>query len=348
MGISSGVHIVKEELIELCKIVAEYGGVYATHMSDEGEGIFQALRDEIEIGEKSGVSVEISHLKLSRKPVWGKTREVLTIIEKAKARGVDVTCDQYPYVAWYTGLTHITRDQHPYFSLLIGERMLKALQNKGMRDEIKWKIRKALDNVGGPEKILIAAPISPLNEKYQGKTIKDIADEEGIDPVEAIIHVLSQGQACTVCSSIQEKDVRDFMRHWAVMVATDGHVEIYGIGATHPRNYGTYPRVLGKYVRKEKLLTLEDAVRKMTSFPAQKFGLRNRGLLREGMAADITIFDPEKVEDRSTFRNPHQYPQGIEYVIINGQLVVDQGKHTGALAGKVLRSSGAPVRKKLK
>jgi len=324
----------KEEIIELARILADYGGVYFTHIRGEGDTLFDALREAIEIGERAGVPVEIAHLKASGRRNWGKTAEALRIIEEARGRGVDVTFDQYPYTASSTGLTAYLPDWAHEGGT---EKLLERLRDPECRRRIaseEGKLERDWDAV------MIA--FAKNHPQYEGKTIMEVAKIEGKEPIEAVFDLLlsEEGQVNIVAHGLSEEDVRRVMRSPYMMVGSDGRAVsprgILGLGKPHPRYYGTFPRVLGHYVR-EGVLTLQEAVRRMTSYPAQRLGLRDRGLLREGMKADITIFDPERVRDEATFKDPHRFASGIPYVLVNGKLVIDGYGHTGALPGRALR-----------
>jgi len=328
------------EVVELLRVVGKYGGFYASHVRDEGDrGTYPAaISEAIEIGEKAGVPVEISHLKALGKRAWGKAKDALTIIDDARTKGVDVTCDMYPYNASGTGfMAWIPKWSHEGGF----DKFLERLKNPELRRKIVEETGAVLDDRGGPEKAVLTR-YSP-NREYEGKTLKEISATKSKDPVDTILDLIveSKGETPVVNFNMLDEDVEAVMRHRAVMFGTDGYsLAPYGIlgrGKPHPRSYGTYPRVLGRYVQDKRLLAIEEAIRKMSSLPAQKLGLQDRGLIKEGMCADIVVFNPEIVKDKATFTDPHQYPDGIEYVIVNGTIVVEKGKHTGALPGRVLR-----------
>jgi len=335
------------EVVELLKVVGRYGGFYASHVRDEGDrGTYPAaIAEAVEIGEKAGVPVEISHLKALGRRAWGKVKDALKIIEDARNRGVDVTCEMYPYTASGTGFMGWI----PKWSHEGGfDKFLERLKDPETKRRIMEETQAVLHDRGGPERAVLTR--FPPNQEYEGKTLQEIASLRAKDPVEVIIDLLveAQGETPVVNFNMLDEDVNTVMKHSAVMFGTDGYsLAPYGIlgkGRPHPRSYGTYPRILGKYVREEKLLTIESAIRKMTSQPAQKLGLQDRGLIKEGMYADIVVLDPETIIDKATFVTPHQYPDGIQYVIVNGKIVVEKGKHTGALPGKVLRKTEKKTR----
>ncbi|MEM2926535.1 MAG: D-aminoacylase [Candidatus Bathyarchaeia archaeon] len=324
----------REEIIELAKVVAEYDGVYFSHIRGEGDTLFDALMEAIEIGERAGVPVEIAHLKASGKKNWGKTSEALRLIEEARRKGIDVTFDQYPYTASSTGLASYLPDWAHEGGM---EKLLERLKDPESRKRIAQE-KGILDRDW--EAITIA--FAKRHPNYEGKSIMELAEAEGKEPMEAVFDLLirEEGQVSIVAHSLSEEDVRRVMASPYMMVGSDGRAVsprgILGLGKPHPRFYGTFPRVLGRYVR-EGVLTLQDAIRKMTSFPAQRLGLRERGFIREGMKADITIFDPDRVEDEATFTCPHKFASGILYVIVNGVVVVEDSKHIGAQPGRALR-----------
>ena len=323
-----------DEIVELAKVVAEHGGIYATHIRGEGEALLEAVKEAIEIGERARVPVEISHFKASGKAYWGKTGDSLRLVDEGRRRGVDVTFDQYPYIASSTGLAAYL----PHWVHEGGaERLLERLREPEMRRRIAEE----------PETLArdwdaIMVVFARNHPGYEGKTITEIARMEGKEPMDAVFDLLlaEEAQVSIVSFGMCEDDVRRVMRSPNMMVGSDGRAVspqgILGRGKPHPRYYGTFPRIIGHYVR-EGVLNLQDAVRKMTSMPAQRLGLRDRGLLREGFRADITLFDPDRVRDEATFTDPHRFASGIPYVVVNGRVVVDRSEHTGALPGRALR-----------
>jgi N-acyl-D-amino-acid deacylase len=352
LGLSSGliyppgIYAKKEELIELGKVVAMFGGIYTSHIRGEGKTLMKSLKEAIEIGGKSGLPVEISHHKASGKPYWGKTSESLELIEDARSRGIDVTCDQYPYLA---GMTSLATLLPPWTH----EGGLKKLLERLESPEDRRRIRKDMENgilgweniifTNGWENIRVSSVRTDENRSLEGKNLAEITRiKSKPDEYTALFDLLleEEGEATILLFSMNEDDIRRVMTHPSQMVGSDSwSVAPHGImsgGKPHPRFYGTYPRILGKYVREEEVLTIEDAIRRMTSLPAQRFRLKDRGLIMEGMWADITIFDRERIIDRASYDDPHKYPEGIEYVLVNGQIVLERGKNTGVHAGKVL------------
>ncbi len=341
-GMSTGliytpsVYAKTEEIIELANVVAGYGGLYFSHIRGEGETLLEAVREAIEIGEKAGLPVQIAHFKASGKPYWGKTVDSLRLVKEGREKGVDVTFDQYPYVASSTGLSAYL----PRWALEGGaDMLLERLQNP----EIRRKIKEAPATLTRDwSSVMVSSTKNQLG--LEGKTITEIAELQGKDEMTAVFDLLisEEAQVQIVSFGMCEEDVRRVMRSPYGMVGSDGSAVspqgILGRGKPHPRFYGTFPRVIGHYVR-EGVLNLQEAIRKMTSASAQRLCVRDRGLLREGFKADITVFDPALVKDEATFTDPHRFASGISYVMVNGTLVVDGGEHTGALPGKVLRKN---------
>jgi dihydroorotase/N-acyl-D-amino-acid deacylase len=337
------------ELIELAKIAAEYGGVYATHIRDEGDKEMQAILEAGDIGRAANIPVQIWHLKVSGKQNWGKMPDILKQINILRNSGVDMTADLYPYVAGATGLSATM----PGWALEGGSATLvERLKDPMIRGNIRAQLesdkfdRQNFYRDAGPEGILISTIYSAALKQYEGKRLSEIAKEQQKHPAEALFDLLIADSARTgaIYFMMSEQDVKIALAQpWTSFntdyngVATDGPLST---GKPHPRTYGTFPRILGKYVREENLMPLEEAIRKMTSLPANRVGLKERGILKPGFYADIVIFDPAKVIDKATFENPHQYSEGIEMVMVNGQPVWEAGKFTGNLPGKVLRGPG--------
>ena len=324
-----------EELIELASVLREYGAIYTTHMRNEGDRLIEALEEAIEIAEANGIPIEISHHKAAGKSNWGKVNATLRLMEQARQRGVEVNCDVYPYIAGSTTITTLL----PTWTLAGGvEKMLDRLKDKRTTQSIKREVAAGL--MAGWHGIFIAE--CPSKKEYEGESLEDILKETDRfdDPYEGLFDLLLEieGNATIILFTMDEDDVRTVMSSPLSSFISDSWVTAPDAGGKpHPRAYGTFPRVLGKYVREEKLLTLEQAIRKMTSLPAGKIGLKSRGILREGFWADVVIFDQAVIKDQATFDDPHQYPKGIEYVIVNGQVVVDHGRLTGVRPGKILR-----------
>ncbi len=349
VGLSTGLIYVPgtysktEEVVGLAKAAARFGGVYASHIRNEGDQVTQAIEEAISIGEVAGMPVEISHFKVTYKPNWGRSVHTLEQVERARLRGVDVTIDQYPYVASSTTLSTTV----PSWVFSGGkDSVLWRLNDKATRQKIKKEMTETLKSkkLKNYSYALIAryAPDST----YNGKTITDVNKLKGrktkpMEEAETILElVASTDRVQMVYFSMDEADLRRILQYPFNMFASDAGINRYGTNMPHPRAYGTNARVLGQYVRELQLIRLEEAIRRMTSLPATKFNLRDRGLLREGMAADIVIFDEKKVGDRATYEKPHAYSEGFEYIIVNGQITAEKGKHTGVRNGVVLK----PVR----
>ncbi|MGD2200257.1 MAG: D-aminoacylase [Candidatus Bathyarchaeota archaeon] len=327
-----------EEIIELASVLEPYGGIYFSHIRGEGETLLEAVGEAVRIGREAGVPVQIAHFKASGKPYWGKAVDSLRLVKEGRETGVDVTFDQYPYIASSTSLAAYM----PHWAQEGGaDSLLDRLKDPETR-------KKIAEGEGGIHRdwdaIMVAS--AKNHTEYEGKRISEIAELEGKDEYEAVFDLLlaEDAQVAVVSFGISEEDVKRIMKSPHGMVGSDGRAVaprgILGRGKPHPRYYGTFPRVLGHYVREEKVLTLQEAVRKMTSAPAQRLGLNDRGLLRAGYKADVTLFDPKKVEDKATFIEPHQFAAGIPYVVVNGVLVVDEGEHTGAVPGRPLKKKG--------
>jgi N-acyl-D-amino-acid deacylase len=338
-----------DDIVELCKVVARYGGIYVTHIRNEGTGVLAAIREAIEIGRRAGVAVEILHIKIADRALWGKMAQVVQLIDDARKQGVNVGANVYPYTRGNNNLASILP---PWAHEGGTAKMLARLKDPADRARMKKDIRAGIPGwynhytaVGGDwGRMLISA-----NNRYRGLTMDRIlaARAKGKDPapdaLDELFDLLIEegGSVSTVYDHHIEKDMNLAMVQPWCSIGSDGLA--YATkgplrrGHPHPRSFGTFPRVLGVYVRQRGLLRLEDAVRKMTSQNAAKIGAHDRGLLRPGNYADLALFDPERVIDRATYTDPFRYSEGIEYVLVNGQVVLDRGKHTGARPGKALR-----------
>jgi N-acyl-D-aspartate/D-glutamate deacylase len=342
-----GIFAKTDEIVEVVKVAAEYGGVYDTHIRGEGRTLMEALREAISVGERAGIPVQVSHHKAAHREVWGRSAETLATMEESRKKGVDITVDQYPYRAGATSLATLLP---PWAHEGGMERLLERLKDSELRGRMRRDLEEGLpgwENFAGElgwENIYVTHAITDGNKPLEGKNLGEIREARG-DPDEytSLFDLLleEEGAAGMIIFSMDEGDVRRIMSHPLQMVGTDsGSSSTTGFmrrGKPHPRGFGSYPKILGRYVREHRVLGLEEAVRKMTSFPAQRFGLLDRGLLRPGMRADVVVFDPDTVIDRATYQDPHQYPEGIEYVLVNGEVTVDGGEYTGALAGRTLR-----------
>jgi N-acyl-D-amino-acid deacylase len=345
-----------EELVELCKVVADYGGFYATHIRGEADGGFlEAIMEAIEIGERSSTPVQISHIE-THYPAFGRQRDALRLLEEARERGLDVTCDVPPYLYAYTALYSLLPEwMHEGGS----EALIKRLLNNELRERARREVEefpakttvRAMARDGKWDKIILASCIR--RRDFEGKSILEVSSLMGREPLEVIFDLLGLGPPFpTIMMEVHsEEDIREVLKHDTSMIETDFYSGPVIIGKAHPRGYGTFPLVFRKYVRGEtrvempqergeRLLSLEGAVRKMTSLPMQRLGIWDRGLIRKGMRADITIFDPKKISDRATYKNPEQYPIGIQYVLVNGKIVMEEGRLTGLRPGIVMRREG--------
>ena len=339
-----------QQLIELASQVKPFGGIYSTHIRGEGQGIQPAIQEAITIGEKAQIPVDIIHLKIADKRLWGKMKEICGLVEAARARGLQVAANQYPYVAGQNDLVALV----PPWAMEGGRaKMLERLSNPSLRARMEKDISTGVKGwfdhylaMKGWESAVVASIETEKNKGVEGKSVAEIARISHKKPTDVVFDLLKEegGSVPTVYFLMSEEDVRYALQVPWVSIGSDGTAVrpdgVLGKGKPHPRWYGTFPRVLGKYVREEKVLTLEDAIRKMTSLNAEKLGISDRGLLREGKKADMTIFNAEKVIDKATFENPHQYPEGIEYVIVNGNVVLDKGQHLGTKPGKILFGKG--------
>ena len=339
-----------DELIALAKVASKYGGIYASHIRNEGDREMDALEEAFRIGREADIPVEIWHLKVSGRQNWGKMPAVIAAIEGARSSGLDVTANQYPYIASGTSLgATIPPKYHEGGS----EAFVNRLKDPEARAAIRQQLAGATGNsenmwrgTGGPQGILVASVLDPALKSYEGKTIAQIAADEHKDPLDALMDlvVAARDHAGAVYFTMNEDDVKFAMQQPFVSVGTDaGAVNFQGPlseSKVHPRAYGSFTRILGRYVREQHLLSLEQAIRKFTSLPAQRMRLRDRGLLRTGAFADITIFDPATVNDVATFEDPHHPSTGIEYVIVNGVISLEHGKVTGQLGGRPLRGPG--------
>jgi N-acyl-D-amino-acid deacylase len=340
-----GIYAKTDEIVALARVVARYNGLYATHMRNEGTEVVEAIRESIQIGEQARLPVEISHFKISARKLWGKSDVTLGLVREARQRGLAVTVDQYAYTASSTSLDIRLPDW-----LLDGgrEEGKKRLADKQMRERAIREMKEGLKRTGFKDyDYAVVASYAP-NPSFNGKTIKEIAKEargksDLNSQIEQILEMYAAGGAGMVYHSMSEDDVKEIMREPFTMIASDSGVRRFGEGMPHPRGYGNNARVLGHYVRELRLLSLEDAVRKMTSLPAQTFNLRDRGLLREGFAADLVIFDEKLIGDRASFGQPHQYATGISFVFVNGETVFANGEMTKTRPGVALRRQAGDV-----
>lgn len=316
----------------VCAAVAKYGGFFATHMRDYGDGILDALDESYAMSRESGAPLQVSHLQIGGARNWGRAPEVLAHIENAKASGIDVAYDAYPYTAGST----LVQAMLPTWATAGGP---SAILERLAQPESRGRIVEAMNGADRDwTRHVLCGARSAKWKGYEGETFAQMAEAEGVEIGELVARILVEDelQACFIAHLGDERDLREILKHPAQMIGSDG---LHLPGKTHPRLFGAFPRLLARYVREQGLLTVEEAVWKMTGFPAQRMGFRDRGLLRKGYAADITVFDPATVRDVATFEDPCRYPEGIPYVIVNGKVVVDNGRHTGVLAGEVLERS---------
>lgn len=327
------------EVIGLAKSAAKYNGVYASHIRNEEAKVVDAINEAINIGKQANIPVQISHFKVSYRANWGRSRETLPLIEAARREGYDVTIDQYPYTASSTNLGI----RLPDWALAGGPDSMKTrIADPALHKKIVDEMMAQLKEHGYKNYSYAVVANHAADTTLNGKNISEINKLKGRKPkakeeAETILDLMVAGNAQMVYHGMNEDDVRYFIKYPFNMVGADAGVPTLGKNMPHPRAYGTNARVLGKYVRDEKIITLEEAIRRMTSLAAQKFQLKDRGLLKEGYVADIVIFNEAEVNDKATFENPHQYSVGFKYVLVNGQLVMDEGKHTGARSGGSLK-----------
>jgi N-acyl-D-aspartate/D-glutamate deacylase len=340
-----------ENLIELAKVAKQYGGIYSTHIRDEGERVFEAVEEAIAVGKGAGIPVDIIHMKIAHKKLWGRVNEIIAMVQKARDEGHDIQANVYPYTAGQNNLSSII----PPWAVDGGrERMLERLKTPSLRPRLRREILNGLpgwynhylatgDGWGG---MILVTLRHEKNRPFQGKRMSELIAARGGNPADVLMDVLIEenGSVPTVFFHHSEPDMQLVMKQpWTSIGSDGGALSVDGPTSRthpHPRYFGTFPRVLGRYVRELGVITLPEAVKKMTSMNADKIGIADRGRLQAGQWADITVFDANRVIDRATFEKPHQYPEGIEYVIVNGTVTLEKGNHTGELAGKVVYGPG--------
>jgi N-acyl-D-amino-acid deacylase len=328
-----------EEIIELARMASAHDGIYASHMRDEGAKIFDALNELFRIAGEAGIRAEISHIKLSGKANWGQPDKVIDAIEKARAEGLDITEDEYAYTASSTGLSQLVPDTAREGGKF-NERLANREEKAKMIAEMKNHLARSKNENYAYAMIADYKHDRSLNGLNIMEAAKKVRGADSIDDqIEMILEIQQHGGASGVFHGMNEEDMQKFMQHPRTMFASDSGVRKFGEGVPHPRGYGNNARVLGRYVRELKAISLEDAIRKMTSLPATTFRLKNRGELREGNWADVVVFDPNKIRDAATFKDPHHYAIGFAHVLVNGVEVVKNDEHTGARPGKALRHS---------
>ena len=349
VGLSTGLFYVPanyaplQEVIDLARVAGEFGGVHQSHMRDEGLLVVDSVRDTIAIGEQGGLPTQVTHHKTIGKANWGKSVETLRLIDEARRRGVDATLDQYPYTA---SNTTIQSGLIPQWAQEGGRgAMLARLKDTATRQRVLGEIASAIENgrgAGDPANVVLAS--CDFDPTLAGKSLAQVLRDRGrpvaFDQAAAlVVEIVEKGSCVGIYHAISEDDLVRIMKHPATMIASDASpgMPTFGKDAPHPRAYGTFARVLGLYVREKHVLTLEEAIRKMTSFPAQRVGLEDRGVLRPGLEADIVVFNPATIIDKATFEKPHQYAEGVVAVIVNGRLTLSNGQMTGERAGRALR-----------
>jgi dihydroorotase/N-acyl-D-amino-acid deacylase len=344
-GLSTGLFYVPgnftptEEVIGLAKVVGRMGGIHISHMREEAAHLLDSVRENIRIGEEGHFPTQITHHKVIGRDNWGKSVESLKLVEEARARGVDVTIDQYPYTASSTGIQALI----PQWALEGGSNAVRdRLATPDQRARIKAAIvRNPEIDRGGGDPANVAIITCSFDTTLAGKNLAQIARERGHEPTfanaaETVMDLVSRGGCPAIYHAIGEEDVERIMRSPFTMIASDGEVPIFGQASPHPRSYGTFARVLGVYVREKRILTLEEAVRRMSGFPAERLKIWDRGLLRPGMKADVVVFDPARIADKSEYGKPHQYSAGVRDVVVNGKLALRNGEVTMARPGRVL------------
>ena len=349
LGISTGLFYVPgsftstEEVIELSKVAAEYNGIYISHIREEAAQLIDSVQETIRIGEEANIPVQITHHKVIGVENWGASIESLRLVDEARKRGVDVTIDQYPYTASQTSINALI----PQWAQAGGrEEMLSRINSAETYSTIKNEVvAKILYDRGGgdPKNVFISR--NSWDPDMAGKNLAELAIDAGLEPTpenaaDVVFDIIRGGGATAVYHAIGPEDVDRIMQHPATAIGSDGPVGVFGEGAPHPRQYGTFARVLGLYVRERKILSLEEAIRKMSSQSARRLGIHDRGLITKGYFADIAIFDPDEIIDKATFENPHQYAIGTKFVLVNGAVVVENGQHTGARPGRILHGPG--------
>jgi N-acyl-D-amino-acid deacylase len=342
LGYAPGSFARTGELIELCKVAGKLGGVYATHMRSEGDKLLEAIDEALQIAREARISLQISHFKASYPRNWHKLDEAINKIEAARAEGIDVHCDRYPYIASSTGLA-------AYFPLWTregtAEDFVKKLQDPSLDAKLRQHLKNRELQHGSWDKVVIADLITEKNKKYIGKNILECAQEAGKEPYDFIRDILieEKKRVSKIAFSMNEDNLRKILKNSLVGIGSDGYALAdhgpLAQGKPHPRSYGSFPRALGKYVREEKLVPLAEMIRKLTSVPAKKFKLGPRGVVADGRIADLVVFDQNKIIDKATFKDPHQYPEGIEYVLVNGQPVVEKGGQLDRLPGKIVKKA---------
>jgi N-acyl-D-amino-acid deacylase len=338
LGLSTGYFpswVTTEELVAVARAVAARGGLYATHLRSEGAELLEAAAEAIEIGRRAGLPVQISHIKTWGAAAWDKKERLLELLEQAAAE-VQVSADRYPYTASFTGVAALVPP--PVLQEAQRRGGLGALLDPAWREEVLAAVRSRIAEAGGPDKIVFA-PLEP-DPQLDGRTLLEVAEERQVSPEAVAVELSVRGGVSCIYHAMREDNLRDFLRHPRVMFGSDGHLRRFGKGFCHPRNYGTFPRAIGRYGRDLSLYDLPTAIRKATSMAAEKFGLYRRGYVRQGYAADLVLFDEAELLDLATYEQPHRYPRGIKYVFVNGALAVDNERTLPQGHGRVLTLGG--------
>lgn len=341
-----------DTLIAMCKAASEYGGLYSTHMRTEGQGVFESVAEALRIGREASVPVDIIHIKLADHALWGRMPELIGTIAQARANGQQVTANVYPYRAGQNDLATIIP---PWAHEGGAQALIARLKDASLRPRLEDEILHGIPGsgwydhytaTGDWEGMLLVSLSNPAYRKYEGKRMNEVIRDMGVSPVDALFRLVGEngGSVPAIYFHHDENDMREALKQPFVSIGSDGYaLKTEGPlsqGKPHPRSYGTFPRVLGRYVRDEHVITMEEAIRKMTSANVTKIHIYDRGLLRSGMWADVTIFDPATIIDNATYTEPHQYATGVKYVFVNGKLVLDNGKHTGARPGTIVYGPG--------
>lgn len=333
----------KEELISLCKIAAGYGGVFATHMRSEGDGLIEAIQEVISVAQETGIPLQVSHLKTSGKRNWDKLDTAFNFIEEGQKRDLDITCDRYPYAAANTGLHAVL----PNWVLEGGtKKEIARLKDHTMRKKITAEVTKNHPEIEYWDNIIISQVTTEGNRRYEGKSVKDAASLSDKEVWEFFFDFIIEERTMVeaIFFTMSEDNLLRILKKPYVMIGSDSgaraHYGPLGDGVPHPRTFGTFPRVLGRYVRDKGVLDLPAAIKKMTLDPCRKFGIPDRGIIMEGCYADIVLFDPSSINDRATYNNPKLYPEGIKAVMVNGAVTVEEGEHLGVKAGRIIRRRG--------
>ena len=346
IGLSSGLEYApgsyaqSDELIELCRIAADKGGIYSTHMRDEGDFLIESLEETVELARQTGIRIQISHFKIAYPRNWNKIDAALAAVENADKEGISIFCDRYPYIAGSTGLNY-------YFPLWARQgttsEFLARLKDPTQESKLRAHSAEQETKLGSWDKVVIASVKTEKNRIFEGKSVLQGAQETEKDCFEFMRDLLieEENNVGMVTFMMNEENLKKIISHPLIGIGCDGSAlapyGVLGRGKPHPRNYGTFPRVLGKYIREEKILSMPEMMKKITSIPAQNFGFSNRGAVKKDYYADIVVFDEARIIDKATWTDPHQYPEGIEYVIVNGKVVLQRGEHTGQLPGSILK-----------